>query len=459
LRLVRVLAVLGLATVGALIPLRAQDSSQNSPAQEVQSPTYAGPAVLTRGQAPAAMNTPQIDFRPFVEVTGIYDTGLAAVSVNDQGQLANAAAAGVEIAGGVSGLHSWENTSLGLDYRGAFRDYNRQTYYDGTDQSLRLALTHRLARHYTFNLRESGGLFSRDFGLVGLPSAIPYDPNSSGYIPQTDFFDNRTIYLDTAADLTIQTSTRLSFDLGGDGLLARRRSTALYGVTGAIARGDVQYRITRRTTIGAAYSYTWFGFTRVLGDTYLHTIVGSYSVRLSRSTEFTAFAGALRSETRFVQTVPLDPVVAAVLGVTEGNVIVHSIGYSPTFSARLSRVVRTGVFFLGGSRTMTPGNGLFLTSKVTSAYGGYTYTGLRRWSFNVTASLDRGTSVANITGQYNDYGGQLQASRQVSRAVHAIFGFSARRYSSPSFAGYNRPIYDARIGVGFSPGDLPLRIW
>jgi hypothetical protein len=457
--LARVTAVLGLAVLGLCVPLRAQDSSQDSSAQEVQSPSYAGPAVLSRGQAPAAMNTPQIDFRPFVEVTGVYDTGLAAVSVNDQGQLANAAAAGVELAGGISGLHSWENTSLGLDYRGAFRDYDRQTYYDGTDQSLRLALTHKLSRHYTFSLRESGGLFSRDFGLIGLPSVIPYDPNSSSYIPQTDFFDNRTLYLDTAADLTIQASTRLSFNFGGDGFLARRRSTALYGVTGSVARGDVQYRITRRTTIGAAYSYTSFDFTRVLGDTYMHTMVGSYSTRLSRSTEFTAFAGALRAETRFIQTVPLDPVVAAVLGVSEGNVIVHTISYMPTFSARLSRVVSTGVFFLGGTRTMTPGNGLFLTSKVTSGYGGYTYTGIRRWSFNLTASVDRGTSFANITGQYNDYGGQFQASRQVSRAVHAIMAFSARRYSSPSFAGYNRPIYDARIGVGFSPGDLPLRIW
>jgi hypothetical protein len=440
-----------------MVPLWAQNSSQDS-SQESPSPTYAGPAVLVRGQAPAAMGTPQIDFRPFVDVTAVYDTGLATVSVNDQGQLATAAAAGVEIAGGISGTHSWEHTLLGIDYRGAFRDYDRQTFYDGTDQSLRLGLTHKLARHYTFSLRESGGLFSREFGLIGLPSTIPYDPTSS-YIPQTDFFDNRTIYLSTQADLTIQLSTRLSLNFGGDGFLARRRSTALYGVTGSAARGDLQYRITKRTTIGAGYSFTWFDFTRVFSGTWLNTFVGSYAVRLSRSTEFTAFAGAMRAETRFIQTVPLNPVVAAVLGVSEGNVIEHSISTVPTFNARLSRAVRTGVLFVGGNRTITPGNGLFLTSRSTSGYGGYTYTGLRRWSFDLTGSLDRSTSIANVIGQYNDYGGQVQASRQVSRAVHAIMSFGARRYSSPSFSGYNRPIYDARVGVGFSPGDLPLRIW
>jgi hypothetical protein len=454
----RVLAVYGLAILGLITPLQAQNFSQDASSQETPSPTSAGPAVLTRGQAPAAMATPQIDFRPFVEVTGVYDTGLAAVSVNDHGQLANAAAAGVEVAGGISGMHSWENTSLGIDYRGAFRDYNRQTYYDGADQILRLGLTHKLARHYTLSLRESGGLFSRDFGVVGLSATVPYDPTSS-YIPQTDFFDNRTVYLSTQADLTMQMSTRLSFNFGGDGFLARRHSTALYGVTGTAARGDVQYRVTRRTTLGAAYSYTWFDFTRVFSGTWLNTFVGSYSVRLSRSAEFTAYAGAIRAETRFIQTVPLDPVVAAVLGVSEGNIIEHSISTIPTFNARLSQAARTGVFFLGATRTITPGNGLFLTSKTTSAYGGYTYTGIRRWSFNLTASLDRADSIANAIGQYNDYGGQFQVSRQVSRAVHAIMGFGARHYSSPTFAGYNRPIYDARVGVGFSPGDLPLRVW
>jgi hypothetical protein len=47
--------------------------------------------VLTRGQAPAAMAAPQIDLRPYIEVTGLYDTGLSGAVLSDQGQLANAA--------------------------------------------------------------------------------------------------------------------------------------------------------------------------------------------------------------------------------------------------------------------------------------------------------------------------------------------------------------------------------
>ena len=71
----RVLAVAGLA-----LPLLVQDSPDG------------GPAVLTRGQSPVAWPEAQTEFRPYIEVTGVYDTGLAGVAVNDQGQLANLAA-------------------------------------------------------------------------------------------------------------------------------------------------------------------------------------------------------------------------------------------------------------------------------------------------------------------------------------------------------------------------------
>ncbi len=414
--------------------------------------------MLTRGQAPASLEPPQVDFRPFLEVDGVYDTGLAGPILTDQGQLANEAAGGVEIMGGISGIHTWKRTLVGLDYEGAVRHYDRQTYYDGTDQSLLLGVTRQITRHSTLALRESAGMFSRSYGFLGLPQTVPFDPSTS-YIPTTDFFDNRTIYASTQADYTWQKTARLSFNVGGDGFLARRRSTALYGVTGAGARGDVQYRLSRRTTIGAGYMYTHFDFTKVFSGTDLHAFVGSYAVRLNRSTEFTAYAGVMRSETKFVQTIALDPVVVALLGQSQGNVIVHTIDYMPTYVGRLSRTFHNGVLYAEGGRTVTPGNGLFLTSKVSMISAGYSYTGLRRWSFNSQMSASLAKSVGNISGNYNSYAGEVMASRQISGMVHALVVVGARRYDSPTFPGYNRPIYNVRVGFGFSPGDIPLRIW
>jgi len=434
-----------LAILGLAVPVWAQVTP------------FAGPAVLTRGQGPA-LATPQTEFRPFVEVSSVYDTGLAGAIASDQAQLGGVAANGVEIAGGISGTHSWRHTLLGLEYHGAYRRYDRKTYYDGADQSLRLELSQQLARHITLALRENGGIFSRDFGLLNLPETVAFDPSSS-YIPATNFLDNRTLYLSTQADLTIQKSARLSFDFGGDGFLARRWSTALYGVTGATARSDVQYRVSRRTTLGASYQFTQFDYTKIFSGTDMHSAVGSYAVRINRSLEFSGYAGIMWAETKFIQTVPLNPLVASLLGQSTGNVIVHNLYRVPNFHARLSRTFRNGLLYAGASRTINPGNGLFLTSKVTAAFGGYTFTGLRRWSFSTEFSGGWNQSLANVIGAYQDYGGALRTSRQIGHAVYAFTSFSARRYSSSSFSGYNRPIYDARIGVGFSPGDVPLRAW
>ncbi len=419
---------------------------------------FDGPAVLSRGQTPAAMQSPQIDLRPFVAISGVYDTGLTGVMLTDQGQLANTAAAGVELTGGISGVHSWKNTQVGLDYRGSIRHYDRQTYYDGTDQSLLLGVTHNLSKHVILSLRESAGLFSGGFGPMGLYSTVPFDPSTT-FAPTTDFFDNRTMYMSTQADLTWQKTARLSFDFGGDGFLVRRRSTALYGVTGRGARADVQYRFTRHTTIGAAYEYTSFDFTRVFSGTDLHSFLGSYSVRLTRSVEFTAYAGIMRMETKFIQSVPVDPVVAALIGQSQGNILVHTISQLPTGNGRLSKTFRTGVAFISAGYTVMPGNGLFLTTKAGTASVGYDYTGLRRWSFHAQVDGFRGTSVGNVQGNYNTYDAGLTVTRRISGVVSGLVSFNARKYASPNFALYNRVFYDARIGVAFSPGDVPLRIW
>src|SRR6266481_6925161 len=83
---------------------------------------YAGPAILSRGEAPAAMSGPNISFRPFVEFGGIYDTGLSGVLLKEgTDQLASSSSYGMTLSGGVSGSHRWRHTTLGLDYRASIQ--------------------------------------------------------------------------------------------------------------------------------------------------------------------------------------------------------------------------------------------------------------------------------------------------------------------------------------------------
>lgn len=221
----------------------------------------------------------------------------------------------------------------------------------------------------------------------------------------------------------------------------------------------MQYRLSRRTTIGANYRYEHYSFTRIFSSTDLHSFAGTFAMRISKRLEFTGYGGATRAETKFVQVVPVDPAIAALLGIISAQQVEYGIRYVPDANGRLSFMVHNGLFYVSGGHLVTPGNGLFLTSEATQATGGYNYTGLRRWSFSLNAIYNRANSFGNIVGNYGNEGGSLNASRQIVRNFHMVMSFSGNRYFSSTFEQYNRPVYAVRFGVGWSPGDIPLRVW
>ena len=419
---------------------------------------YGGPAILARGQAPGAMATAQIDFRPFVSVMGVYDHGLNGVSVEANGVPVNDASYGVMIGYGVSGLHSWKHTKVGLSYSGSFAHYAK-TFYDGINsQSLQLSVTHQLSRHATLSLNGSAVLYGSNQATPTLPQTLEFDPGTT-YVPTNDFFDNRTISLSAQPSLAIQRSRRLSFMLGGDGLLTRRRSSALYGATGYGAHADIQYRASRRTTVGVMYSYLHYTFTGISGGTDAHTVGGTYSAIVSRSTEFSATAGISKYENVFVEIVPIDPAIAAVIGVSSAQRVSYLAATTPNINARLSKTVPRGTVFVFGSHGINPGNGLFLTSTSTNAGSGYSYTGLRRWSISAGAIYNSSHSEGNVLGSYGSYAANVSASRQVARWTHAILAFNARKYESGDFKNYNKWAYSVNLGLSFTPGEIPIRFW
>jgi len=404
------------------------------------------------------MAASQIDFRPVLSVTGGYDSGINGVGVDPNGQVVSISSYSVEATAGISGLHSWRRTSVGLDFSASVRHFPGNSFYDGFDQRLLLSVTHQLSRHMMFTLRTNAGISTQNLNAQPLQQTVAFDPATT-YVPTNDFFDNRTTYISTQADLSVQKSTRVSYSIGGDGFSTRRRSESLYGVVGGGARGDVQYRLSRRSTIGAGYNYIHYSFREIFSSTDLHTFVGSYAIRLNRALEFSGMLGATRYETKFIQTVPVDPAIAALIGVSNLNQIAYSKNWLASGTGRLSYTMKRGVAFISAGQAITPGNGLFLTSKTTSATAGYTYTAMKRWSASANVGYNRSTSLANITGDYGGYNASVNISRQVIRFTHAVLSFNARKYESPDFNSYNMWSYGVRLGLAFTPGDIPLRLW
>lgn len=421
---------------------------------------YAGPAILSRGDAPSAMNGPDLTFRPFVEVSGVYSTGLASsVAVNSQGDIANYSAAGVSIAGGISGSHRWRHTSLGLSYRAQYDYYPRNTGYSGFDQSMLVGIRHQLSRHVMLGWDSTLGIINRSYGLLATISpAVSFDPGQNT-VPITDFFDNRLITASSQARLVVRKSARMSFSFSGGIFADRYASTALYGVLGENAYGDVQYRLTKMVTIGVNYNYTHYGFAQILGDTNMQGASGTVAWQLSRWWEFTGYGGFMRVETKFVQDVPVDPAIAAIIGITESSEVVYSARYVPNVMARLSRTLHNGVVYVSGGRLIDAGNGLFLTSSTTIASAGYTYTGLRRWSVGANVSYNQSRSIGNVIGNYGGLSATASLSRTMAHGMSLIGNVTVQRYNSTDFSKYNSVVYSAGLGLGWSPGDVPLRIW
>jgi hypothetical protein len=426
---------------------------------------YGGPALLTRGEAPKGMTASQIDFRPFLTLQAGYDSGINGVTADVNGNNNSVSSVAVNVNAGVSGLHSWRHTLVGLDYRVSLRHYTKESFFDGSDQTLMLGVTHQLTRHSLISFRQTAGMFTQNHATPMLQQTIPFDPSST-YIPTNDFFDNRTIYASSQIDLRIQRSTRLSYDVGVDGFITRRRSSALFGNKGIAARGDLQYRVSRRSTIGVAYTYTHYAFTGILSSTDLHMWNGTYAIGLSRSVEFSAVGGVAFYETKFVRETPVAPEVAAIICPPQTNPqqcvaqqLFYGRNYTPSIQVRLTKTIPRGVLFASGGHSIIPGNGLFLTSTSTQLGGGYGYTGLKRWSVNMGVNYSRSDSVGNILGNYGGTSYTASVSRQILPSTHFVFSVNAHQYQSGDFKNYNRWAYSLNLGLGFTPGDIPIRLW
>ena len=53
----------------------------------------------------------------------------------------------------------------------------------------------------------------------------------------------------------------------------------------------------------------------------------------------------------------------------------------------------------------------------------------------------------------------LSASRQVARYTHGVVQLLRAQYTSGDFRDYNKWSYSVNLGLSFSPGDIPVRLW
>ncbi len=260
------------------------------------------------------------------------------------------------------------------------------------------------------------------------------------------------------ADLTYRKSARLSYNFGGDGFLVRRHSSSLYGVTGYRARGDVAYRTSRFATSGVAYDFTHYEFTKGFGGSDIHTLQFAQSFRMGRYWELAMRGGGSRVETLGLTVVTIDPAIAAIIGRSTGVEAIYRINWVPTADVKLTRSFHYASLSFGLNTGVTPGNGVLLTSRQQNAIAGFTYTGIRKLNIGLTGGYSSYSSLAQNIGKYSDYVGGGGLTYNLTRSVHLITRYDYRRYAVDQ-SNFLRNTYRASIGLGFSPGDIPLSLW
>jgi hypothetical protein len=145
--------------------------------------------------------------------------------------------------------------------------------------------------------------------------------------------------------------------------------------------------------------------------------------------------------------------------VGSGAIVNHRIDLSPNLGLRISRSFHNAVANVSVARTVNPGNGLFLTSISNTLSGQLSYNGVRHWSFGTQFNYSKSKAISNVVGKYDNISGGVSASRKIARSIHGVADFNIRQYDSRSFGAYNRLIYRASVGLSWSPGDMPLRVW
>ena len=418
---------------------------------------YLGPGILTQGAGDIGTRAGQpVALRLFANVSAVYDTGLQPLALNSSGNLLQVNALyGVEAEIGAYGVHQWRQGQLGLDYKGNFRDYVNGSYYDGSDQQFVLGYTYQQSKRLFFDLQEVAGTLSRSVGgIPGVALPIPTTVDQ----PTALLFDDRQYFTDSSATMTYLLSARTSVSAGGSGFLVREQNAALIGVNGYILRGSIHHRMSRYTTLGANFQHQHFDFPGAYGQSDINSYEGEYAVQIGRRWKFSLNAGAYQAQVQGVQEVALAPNVAALLGITNIPQTFYKEYTFPTGSARLSRQFKNSILAFEYSRSVSPGNGVYLTSRTGSGTASYTYTGVRKTSFTISGGEFDLSSLGQNLQAYRQFNGGVGATYAFYKALHLTTRYDAR-HQEIDLAGYRRTSYRATIGIAFSPGSVPLALW
>ncbi|MDE3197889.1 MAG: hypothetical protein KGN84_16190, partial [Acidobacteriota bacterium] len=362
------------------------------------------------------------------------------------------------------GRHVWKHDQLGISYNAGYIRYGSQAYgYSGLNQTLAVDYTHMISSHLEFTFVESLARFTQG-GALSNPLEVPgvnvanLNLSVSSSLQPYDLIYHQT---STQTGITWQKSARLSFSYTAGIFGVARAGPYSVGNAGFQASTDMNYRLTRKTTLGASYAYTTFSFSHGYASAASHTVDMIYSYALGRSTEFRSRFGFSTFQNNGLTSVPVDPTIAALTGQALGIVEIRRRSNVPDISAQLVRDFHgKHTASLSYARGISPGNGYVLTA-VQESYGiSYGTKIFRRYDFALSggkSSLRTSLGATPLGGfAFSSEWAGVNVSRSLQHNISANFMVSYRRYDASGLLGVLPQIV---IGTGISWGPGEGRLW
>jgi hypothetical protein len=430
---------------------------------------YTGPAVLSRSYSISQPLVPeQLKWQESVGIASIYDTGIVRSLIANGSSGAPSALIGTMVNWSFGGRHYFRHDMVSVNYNGNYSQYSGYGGYNGANQRIGVTYSRALSRRFTLNLSGTGSIWS----LNSILENQPVGPETIADInlaisPNIQIFDTGGKQFSSQADLTWQKTSHLSFSIGVtyfgfayDSSTGTVPGSGLLGMTGQQFRGDVNYRLTRRTTIGSYYSFSRYLYTGGFGNSATNTAGLIYSYAFNRTTQLRFRGGLSEVQSVGLEVVPISPAIAALLGENAGIIDAYSTYRTTDFSAQFVKDFHGGktTASLAYARGISPGNGVIQTSQIESIMGSLTTRAFRTYTF--TASLGRdtleGVGIVQALGKYQSEYGRISLARTYSRGIGLNIG-AEYRYFDLNTGGFVRN--QVRLTSGFTWGSGSGRLW
>jgi hypothetical protein len=164
------------------------------------------------------------------------------------------------------------------------------------------------------------------------------------------------------------------------------------------------------------------------------------------------------SEVSGLQTVALNPVIAALLGQTSTIQAFYREDIYPSGDISLTRRFKTANLNFFYDQSVVPGNGVYLTSKSENGGASYSYTGIRKVNISVTGGYNRLNSLGQGIQPYSSGTGGAGMTYTLPWSLHFVARYDYH-YQQIEDLTYKHTGYRVSAGLTFSPGKVPLSLW